>query len=244
MGEALGLYLFGLIAVLLSEYGFQSRKRTLSGFRARRRWRRSFYRLLMWGVLVASNGWPVYFALLASALALFLVGELAVLLFRARLRREMAAARPFGGTVTHLLPHLFMFALPAVAFAGHALIPGAALPNLPSTRLLMLGLAVISLWSWATMLTVSVVQIVRPEQLKEEISPTFGTGELIGLLERYITFMLVVAGGLVPVGFVIAVKAAVRFPMFEDRQFAEYFLIGTLCSVGLAVLAGLAFSAI
>jgi hypothetical protein len=51
--------------------------------------------------------------------------------------------------------------------------------------------------------------------------------------------MFVSVGGFAAVGFVIAAKAAVRFPQFKKREFAEYFLVGTLCSVGIAVLTAL-----
>jgi len=53
--------------------------------------------------------------------------------------------------------------------------------------------------------------------------------------------MLVQAPTAVAIG--IAAKSAVRFPEFEDQAFAEYFLVGTLTSIGIgiaaAVLAGL-----
>jgi hypothetical protein len=53
------------------------------------------------------------------------------------------------------------------------------------------------------------------------------------------TFVLVASGTFTAVGFVIAAKAAARFPLFKDKAFAEYFLIGTLTSVGIALLFGL-----
>ena len=40
-------------------------------------------------------------------------------------------------------------------------------------------------------------------------------------------------------GWIIAAKALARFKALEDREFAEYFLIGTLASFLLAVLAGI-----
>jgi hypothetical protein len=42
------------------------------------------------------------------------------------------------------------------------------------------------------------------------------------------------------VGFVVAAKSLARFKALEDREFAEYFLIGTLASLLLAVLGGVA----
>ena len=41
------------------------------------------------------------------------------------------------------------------------------------------------------------------------------------------------------VGFLLAAKAIVRYPeMDEDGAFAEYFLVGTLTSVGVALVVG------
>jgi hypothetical protein len=104
---------------------------------------------------------------------------------------------------------------------------------------LLAAAAIVALWAWGTFMVVSIVSVVRPEQVAGAIAPSVGAGEVIGILERYVTLVLVLSGGLAAVGFVVAAKAAARFPQFEREQFAEYFLIGTLCSVGLAVLLGL-----
>jgi hypothetical protein len=41
------------------------------------------------------------------------------------------------------------------------------------------------------------------------------------------------------VGWIIAAKSLARFKQLEDREFAEYFLVGTLASFLLALLVGL-----
>ena len=41
------------------------------------------------------------------------------------------------------------------------------------------------------------------------------------------------------IGFVIAAKTIARFRLLDDRDFAEYYLLGTLASVGVAVLTGI-----
>ena len=45
-------------------------------------------------------------------------------------------------------------------------------------------------------------------------------------------------------GLIIATKSLARFKALEDREFAEYFLIGTLASLLLALLGGLAMRAL
>lgn len=62
-------------------------------------------------------------------------------------------------------------------------------------------------------------------------------GRLIGNLERFIILTLTLHGQLAAVGFVLAAKSVARFEMV--REHAEYFLVGTLTSTGLALTVGL-----
>ena len=64
-------------------------------------------------------------------------------------------------------------------------------------------------------------------------------GRTIGALERGLALTLVLLGEYTAVGWIIAAKSLARFKALEDREFAEYFLIGTLASFLLALLAGL-----
>lgn len=63
-------------------------------------------------------------------------------------------------------------------------------------------------------------------------------GRTIGALERALTLTLVLLGEYGAIGWIIAAKSLARFKALEDREFAEYFLIGTLASFLLAVLVG------
>lgn len=63
-------------------------------------------------------------------------------------------------------------------------------------------------------------------------------GAVIGLLERGLTLLLVLAGQPAGVGFLIAAKSFLRVGSIErDRKWAEYVIIGTLASIGWALLA-------
>jgi Protein of unknown function (DUF3307) len=64
-------------------------------------------------------------------------------------------------------------------------------------------------------------------------------GAVIGVLERLIVCALVLAGAFNAIGLVIAAKTIARFRQLEDREFAEYYLLGTLASVGVAILTSL-----
>jgi hypothetical protein len=67
-------------------------------------------------------------------------------------------------------------------------------------------------------------------------------GRYIGCIERFLVLTFVITGFNEAIGFLLAVKALARFPEIkEDARgtFAEYFLVGTMISVGLALVGGL-----
>lgn len=67
-----------------------------------------------------------------------------------------------------------------------------------------------------------------------------GAGRYIGWLERGLIYTCVVTGLPGAAAIVIAVKTAARFPRFErDDRFVEYYLIGTLTSLAIALGAAL-----
>lgn len=63
-------------------------------------------------------------------------------------------------------------------------------------------------------------------------------GQMIGLLERALIFLLVLAGYPAGVGFLIAAKSILRFD--KDPKASEYVIIGTLASFGWALLVSFA----
>ncbi len=65
-----------------------------------------------------------------------------------------------------------------------------------------------------------------------------GRGRLIGVLERALALTLVLLGQYGALGLVVAAKALARFRGLEERDFAEYFLIGTLASLVVALAVG------
>ncbi len=68
-------------------------------------------------------------------------------------------------------------------------------------------------------------------------------GKYIGWLERFLVVTFIVGGYPEGIGLLLAAKALARYPEIKNDEkyhFAEYFLIGTLTSVTLALLAGFA----
>lgn len=66
-----------------------------------------------------------------------------------------------------------------------------------------------------------------------------GAGRIIGVLERMITLTLVLFDQWGALGFVLAAKSIARFKDLDQRLSAEYYLIGTLMSLLLAVASAL-----
>lgn len=64
-------------------------------------------------------------------------------------------------------------------------------------------------------------------------------GELIGIVERLLILTFVLAGSFEAVAFTIAAKSIARFKELDDKNFAEYYLIGTSVSVAVAVGIGM-----
>jgi hypothetical protein len=69
--------------------------------------------------------------------------------------------------------------------------------------------------------------------------PPAQVGATIGVLERLLIVTFVLAGAEVAIGLVVAAKTIARFRLLDDRDFAEYYLLGTLGSVTVAILTGL-----
>ena len=72
-----------------------------------------------------------------------------------------------------------------------------------------------------------------------EPPPPDRVGETIGVLERLLVVIFVLGEAGIAVGLVIAAKTIARFRQLDDRAFAEYYLLGTLASVTVAVVSAL-----
>lgn len=77
-------------------------------------------------------------------------------------------------------------------------------------------------------------KIVIPKDGTDEIP---NAGKLIGNVERILTLTLILINQYEAVGFIIAAKSILRFKDTDNK--AEYVLVGTLLSFGIAVIAGI-----
>ncbi len=79
----------------------------------------------------------------------------------------------------------------------------------------------------------------KPREINGLNKDLTGAGRMIGMLERSIVFILGLLGEYGAISFVLAAKSMARFKQLEERQFAEYYLIGTLSSFFLALVSAL-----
>lgn len=71
-----------------------------------------------------------------------------------------------------------------------------------------------------------------------------GAGKKIGMVERAIILTLALLGEFGTISFVFVAKSMARFEQLKKRQFAEYYLLGTLLSIFFALLIAIAVQGI
>ena len=64
-------------------------------------------------------------------------------------------------------------------------------------------------------------------------------GSVIGKLERIISAILVICGEIGAIGFVLTAKSLARYKQLSEKDFAEKYLVGTLSSTAIAIIAAL-----
>lgn len=66
-----------------------------------------------------------------------------------------------------------------------------------------------------------------------------GAGMAIGIIERVMVLTFVLVDQYTAITIVFAAKSIARFNELEDRDMAEYYLIGTLLSITVAMIIGI-----
>jgi hypothetical protein len=74
-----------------------------------------------------------------------------------------------------------------------------------------------------------------PEKTGEQLQ---NAGLYIGWLERFLVLTALLLQSPATVGLIMTAKAIARYPEFKSERFAEYFLIGTLLSISMALVGG------
>lgn len=76
------------------------------------------------------------------------------------------------------------------------------------------------------------------EKVQKELE---NAGRLIGILERLLTFSFVMSGHFTAIGFIVAAKSILRYRDGATAK-TEYVLVGTLLSIGIALVLGLVYN--
>ncbi len=78
-----------------------------------------------------------------------------------------------------------------------------------------------------------------PETKAEDAVELRNAGLYIGWLERFLVLTAVLVQSPAMIGLILTGKSIARLPELKGPRFAEYFLIGTLLSISLALLGGI-----
>lgn len=179
-----------------------------------------------------------FFVALAIALTHLLIDRLGPLLFKASKTHPLRAftydqAAHLGILLGASVLLEFCGTAPGRAFEPHlAFFTGAALGlaafvfNLEGGGLLVGGL----LESYS-------LEDTSEDSEGRASSPKMG--RVIGILERFLVLTLVLVDQWGALGLILAAKSLARFKDLDHREFSEYYLIGTLTSVLIAVLSGM-----
>lgn len=80
------------------------------------------------------------------------------------------------------------------------------------------------------------------EKQEKTLSGIKGAGNIIGMIERVLVTTFIYLNVPEAIAIVFAAKSIVRFESAKERHFAEYYLIGTMTSITLALLVGTLFA--
>jgi hypothetical protein len=175
----------------------------------------------------------IHIVLLVGILHLFVDAASA----RWRKREQTSAWLFLGDQTVHLIALVGVWYLcaPAAWTASPVLAAVNSGSSVPWSTLTA-GAMYVSAFAFANEGGNAIVRGVLPEDGPEpDDQDDLEVGSLIGTLERWIVLLLGFAGRWEAVVLVVGVKSIARFEELKERTFAEYFLVGTLTSVLVAI---------
>lgn len=107
---------------------------------------------------------------------------------------------------------------------------------IPLSRIAFLVAAFAFAWNGGSAL---VRELLQSRDAQDLVTPN-QMGKLIGALERWIVVALVLLSQWTAIAFVFTAKSIARFEQLGKREFAEYYLVGTLASLVVGAATGLA----
>lgn len=87
-------------------------------------------------------------------------------------------------------------------------------------------------------LTRSLAEVAGSSSREISAESLRNAGLYIGWLERFLVVTALLLQSPAMIGLIFTAKSIVRYPEFKSERFAEYFLIGTLLSLSIAIVGG------
>lgn len=183
--------------------------------------------------------WSLPVFLSAGILSVFhwLVDSIKYLILK-KGRREQSSSMYISDQLIHLgcmavVASLFSYMGCEFAFASGADVFLSSIFANPFTVLRWIGLILMMIKP----ANITIKQMVNKYKPREDTPfNTNKTGALIGALERMIMLLMLSVGQYAAIGLVLTAKSVARYnKIAEDKNFAEYYLLGTLLSVLYAI---------
>lgn len=86
--------------------------------------------------------------------------------------------------------------------------------------------------------------MLKPYSNQIDDSGIKGAGIQIGIFERILIFTFVLTNQYAAISIIFAAKSIARFSELNERNFAEYYLLGTFTSITIALTVGIIFKLI
>jgi hypothetical protein len=141
------------------------------------------------------------------------------------------------------LLHLIVLAITAVILTGThfgELMPALQLSASAKARILEVSIVYVAVLFGGGYLIRYLTKGLAKGVGAESRTQLGNAGLYVGWIERFLIVTAIAMQSPVLVGLILTGKSIARFPEFKEAKFAEYFLIGTMLSVSLSVLGGIA----
>jgi len=227
------LLILQFTAHVLSDYIFQSQncsdEKEKNGFKSKYLYRHILITFLFSAVLSFQFNF-ILFAVIISGVHLFLDGIKKYMLKIKQIKKYLY----FGDQILHIL------VIAGLVFIFDKNCEYHFLTNIPKIKYLLYLLAYILMLKPANILIREIFRFfeIKLETLRTEKDELPNAGKLIGITERILTLTLIILGQYAAIGFIMAAKSILRFKETQTQK-AEYVLIGTMLSFGIAIITGI-----
>jgi hypothetical protein len=201
------------------------------------------YTLMMIAVILPIYSPVLLLSSLFIALTHFLFDwiKFVVVKYRAEHKKE---ARPLSTYVIDQILHIALIVLTSMFIANVS--SGLTYYPFLSDLCFYFGLSLYRFFAWIvallvvlkpTSITIKIILATIDPRKEEKEEPHPSTGMMIGHLERLIILLLLCVGQYASIGLVLTAKSVARYnKISNDKEFAEYYLIGTLFSTLVSIV--------